>query len=136
MKSFLGNFYSHLAIFIWSHWWYHTQLWTLVRCALGGEFVPPWGQKLFWAKHNIYRSTYRKEFFILLFVDDLYNFCIAWKCWERQGNKNKIKSWSYPGFDPRLILKSFFWWKNERNASKRAKDWSWEKEILSRNKIL
>ena len=24
MKSFLGNFYGHLAIFYWSHWWsYH-----------------------------------------------------------------------------------------------------------------
>ena len=21
MKSFFGNFYRHLAIFIWSHWW-------------------------------------------------------------------------------------------------------------------
>ena len=21
VKSFLGNFYRHLAIFIWSHWW-------------------------------------------------------------------------------------------------------------------
>ena len=27
VKSFLGNFYRHLAIFIWSHWWWE---WGLI----------------------------------------------------------------------------------------------------------
>ena len=32
MKTFLGNFYRHLAIFIWSHWYY---LYKESKCKLG-----------------------------------------------------------------------------------------------------
>ena len=35
MKSFLGNFYRHLAIFFWSHWFCSSLIWLVIGMSCG-----------------------------------------------------------------------------------------------------
>ena len=62
MKSFLGNFYGHLAIFIWSHW-------------LALQYFHAWSQPQ--AQHNfVFNGTTRP---LYCFISDFSNHIRMWK---------------------------------------------------------
>ena len=55
VKSFLGNFYRHLAIFVWSHCWWSSYWWN--RSSVGKEEIPCGTKvKLITCSNQIYPS--------------------------------------------------------------------------------
>ena len=45
----------------WRAKWYNTGLWTSECCALGQDFSPQWGQKLFQLMYNNYNQKLSEE---------------------------------------------------------------------------
>ena len=74
MKSFLGNFYRHLAIFYWSHWSCHSSLPNLTNLIYFRKGQQKTGSKIFLFRYNEFINTRTQLLNALKASRDFTNF--------------------------------------------------------------